>query len=688
MDKLAAKVMLAVWRHSGHRGNVWTPQIDNIGSKNPRFREGNPRSSVRLVKDDLHDNTDWYWTPAVSNGGRKADQYPAQRVLWVDCDKDYNKKALKRLSPNFVWETSPGHLQAVWLMEDYIEPHEYCRDGLMGLLAQCIGADPSGVDIGQLLRVPTTVHHKRKPYRGRLLKTSTKPVSRSKLLNKIYRECGFKAPTAALMAREEPEGDRSKQLWKFAREAAENGMDETLACKSLRASKWNKWQDRDELLREDVAKAYREHSLTTTPSTQTLGEVVREIPQMATQRLDVVAGQTAPTRWLVPGVIPEMGCGLWIAPPKVGKTRTALEVALGLVTGVGPLGIPINERVPVAFLSLEDGPELTIERLGELLNRDEDRKYYHWNGYIDDDLMWYPPERIPLQLGFDALDLSKPEGLMNLQEIIQQHSLRLCIIDTLSMAIGKASINDSSEMYSILKHVKNIAKATGCSIVFIHHTRKRNFESGETIQEKVLGSTALHAWADYVAWLTPPKDPHSEVLHFGIQTKRHTREHLIDRESLVILRDEPNLPDPDDPTDPPSSGGESEPPPKPKTPPTGDLIAQYERTNHRGKVPRGIARERTNNETHKPDKGDSAGSVVPRGRSSGGATAGSRLAGGYPPHQDNKVQGSSRRRSSRSTKPDRDPDGVSASGVRGGSVHRKQRGGRKVPLSGGPAVPK
>ena len=149
MDKIAAKVMWAVWQHSGHKGNVWTPQIDNIGSKNPRFREGNPRPSTKLVKDDLHDNTDWYWTPAVSSGGRKADQYPAQRVLWVDCDKGYSKKTLKRLSPNFVWETSPGHLQAVWLMEDYIEPPEYSRDGLMGLLTQCIGADPSGVDISQ-----------------------------------------------------------------------------------------------------------------------------------------------------------------------------------------------------------------------------------------------------------------------------------------------------------------------------------------------------------------------------------------------------------------------------------------------------------------------------------------------------------------------------------------------------------
>lgn len=673
MDKIAAKVMQAVWRHSGHRGNVWTPQIDNIGSKTPRFREGNPRPSTKLVNDNLHDNTDWYWTPAVSSGGRKANQYPAQRVLWVDCDKGYSKKALKRLSPNFVWETSPGHLQAVWLIEDYIEPHEYCRDGLMGLLAQCLGADPSGVDIGQLLRVPTTVHHKRKPYRGRLLRTCSEPVSRGKLLNKIYRECGFKAPTAALMAREEPEGDRSKQLWKFAREAAENGIDEMLACKALRASKWNKWQDRDELLREDVAKAYREQAHAVPMVTQTLGAVVQELPRLATQRVDVVATQSSPTRWLVPDVIPEAGCGLWIAPPKVGKTRTALEVALGLATGVAPLGVPVSGKMPVGFLSLEDGPDLTIERLGELLNRDADRRYFHWNGYIDENLTWYPPERIPLQLGFDALDLSRPEGVSNLQEIIETHGLKLCVIDTLSMAIGKASINDSSEMYSILKKVKVVAKTTGCSVVFIHHTRKRNFESGETIQEKVLGSTALHAWADYVVWLTPFKDRHSPSLNLGVQTKRGSHEYLIDKDSLVILKDDPSLPNPDDPKDSPSGGS----PDSPKSPPpAGDLIAQYERLNQRSTVPRGVGKStvRSRDEDTEPNR---------RSRS---PSNGSRRYGGIPsdadlgvasrsPQNDHPAPRHSSRRAVRTSAARGSVAGLSSGTGKRGSPNRRKRSG-------------
>ena len=673
MDKIAAKVMRAVWRHSGHNGNVWTPHIDDIGSDKPRFRGGPARPSTKLIRDDLHDRTDWYWTPAVSHGGRKARDYQPQRVLWVDCDKGYNKKALKRLNPNFLWETSPGHLQAIWLLEDYIDTHEYSRDGLMGLLAQCIGADPSGVDIGQLLRVPTTVHHKRKPYRGRLLKASTQPHERGPLLAQIYRECGFKPATAALMARDEPEGDRSKQLWKFAREAAERGIDETLACKALRASRWNKWQDRDELLREDVAKAYREQSHAAPATTQTLGEVVQELPRLATQRVDVVATQASPTRWLVPDVIPEAGCGLWIAPPKVGKTRTALEVALGLATGVTPLGVTVSGKVPVGFLSLEDGPDLTIDRLGELLNRDKDRRYYHWNGYIDTDLVWYPPERIPLQLGFDALDLSRPEGIAVLQGIIETHNLRLCVIDTLSMAIGKASINDSSEMYNILKKVKVVAKTTGCSVVFIHHTRKRNFESGETIQEKVLGSTALHAWADYVVWLTPAKEKHSPILNLGVQTKRGSHEYLVDKNSLVILRDEPNLPDPDDPDDP-SGGGKSEAPKPPS--PTGDLIAQYERFNQRSKVPRGVGKStaRSRDENPEPDRKSYSNSDNIRGQDRAAPDADSGVA---PRRSENHypAPGYSSGGAVRPPTESGGPARVSPRSSKRGGTHRRKRSG-------------
>src|SRR5690606_34656777 len=110
-------IIRKVWHHSKIDGNVWVPHIINIGHKtNERFREGAPLSSARPHLPTLKDEVDWYWTPAVSKGdNRRAKEYPGQRVIWVDCDEGYDDKLLNYLRPSYVWETSPGHKQAVWL---------------------------------------------------------------------------------------------------------------------------------------------------------------------------------------------------------------------------------------------------------------------------------------------------------------------------------------------------------------------------------------------------------------------------------------------------------------------------------------------------------------------------------------------------------------------------------------------
>jgi hypothetical protein len=164
VDNESIRLMRKVWEHSNVEGNVWMPSIANIGQKGKeRFREGPALPTAQLQLPDINDDVDWYWTPAVGtgpdrkvkrrNGSKTVQQYPAQRALWVDCDESYNMELLVALKPTFMWETSPGHMQAVWLMREKISPREYHRDGLMGMLTQALGADPSGVDISQLLRV-------------------------------------------------------------------------------------------------------------------------------------------------------------------------------------------------------------------------------------------------------------------------------------------------------------------------------------------------------------------------------------------------------------------------------------------------------------------------------------------------------------------------------------------------------
>ena len=551
MDINPLDIVRKVWQHSGVAGSVWVPHIYKIGQPDhEKFREGAVVNARKPVFPDMRDSVDWYWTPAVSSSdSRRAKEYPAQRAVWVDCDESYDRKLLESLKPSYMWETSPGHLQAIWLLKAPIASNEFHRDGFIGMLTQALGADKSGVDIGQLLRVPGSTHHKKKPFKGVVHASGGRVWTQGQLLQRVARGLGFSAGLASELGAEDPYGDRSKLLWKFSRNAAELGLAQDLTFKLIKATAWNKWKDEPDRLREDIANAYAQQPATPKdPERQQASELHdahedEDAPVEAWGMATVEQfGQIIrkPISWVVPGIIPEAGCGLLVSAPKVGKTRIAIEIALGLATGRKPLGIQLSRPKAVGFFSLEDGEYLFSSRLNDGLNKSQGRQKYHWDGHIkrsDKGLTWEPPIPMNLFTNFAQIDLSEDEDKQRLYETIEKYELKLVIIDTLSMAVGKSNVSDSKDMYAILKDLKTIAKATGCAIMFIHHTRKRVFEKGETIQEAILGSTALHAWSDFIMNLVPPTED-SDLLRLGVQTKMGNNVHFIDS-NLKIIKQPP-----------------------------------------------------------------------------------------------------------------------------------------------------
>ena len=544
MDNEALQLISKVWRHSGVVGHTWMPHIYKIGHKTEqKFREGAVINSRTPEFPEMRDSVDWYWTPAVSSSdSRRAGEYPAQRAIWVDCDESYDDKLLDSLKPSFMWETSPGHRQAIWLMSEHVAASEFHRDGFIGMITQALGGDKSGVDIGQLLRVPGSTHHKRTPFVGKILRKAGNTYTRGNLLSRVARGLGFSAALASDLGADDPYGDRSKVLWRFSRNAAELGLSQELAFKLIKATKWNKWGDDPDRLKEDIANAYAHK-----PSKPDTAAPALDQPDTSNDAEDVTAwGMSTvdefgtvlrkPINWVIPHIIPEAGCGLLVSAPKVGKTRIAIELALGLATGRRPLGLSLKRSLAVGFFSLEDGEYLFSSRLDESLNRDHGRFKYHWDGHIirdDAGYTWQEPEPMSLFTNFTSVDLSEDQDKQRLLETIIKYELKLVIIDTLSMAIGKSDVSNSKDMYSILKDIKKIAKDTGCAIMFIHHTRKRVFEKGETIQEMVLGSTALHAWSDFIMSLAAPTEE-STLLKLAVQTKMGTGLHYISEELKII----------------------------------------------------------------------------------------------------------------------------------------------------------
>jgi hypothetical protein len=542
--------MQQVWKHSGVKGNVWVPHISNIGVKGKeRFSEGRMISTHgEYSLPELRDDVDWYWTPAVSHGTTRKvkrgerSNYPDQRVVWLDCDEGYDKKLLLSLKPTILWETSPGHMQAVWLMADSIPAAEFHRDGFIGMLIQAVGADKSGSDISQLLRVPGTWHHKREPFQGRVLQSGSQRTTRSMLLRRVATGLGLPPGLASELAADDPYGDRSVVLWRFARTAAELGIPQDLTFKLLKATKWNKWKDDPDRLKADIERAYdaqpakKEKPKNPIEDEEVTEETVEAWDMSAAHEFGPVLRK--PMKWVLPGIIPEAGCGLIVAAPKVGKTRIAIEIALGLATGRKPLGISTQRPTAVGFFSLEDGEWLFADRLAKGMRNGRDQ--FHWDGHIKrvgQDNVWEPPRPMSLFTRFDPVDLSKEEDKQRLLDVIVRYQLKIVIIDTLSMAIGDHNVSDQKEMNGVLKDVRSIARKTKCAVVFIHHTRKRQFEKGETVQETILGATALHAWCEFVLSLAPPsEDGENDFLRLGVQTKMGNNLHYINQNLKIIKR--------------------------------------------------------------------------------------------------------------------------------------------------------
>lgn len=542
-------ILKRVWKHSGIKGAVWMPTIENIGTEQERFKDGSYTLSTNPSFPDFDPSADWYFTPGVSKQKtRKKSGFPAQRVAWVDCDDDYDKELLLKLKPTYAWETSPGHMQAVWLLQDSLSPSEYHRNGFMGMLTQAVGADKSGVDIGQLLRVPATMHNKREPYQGKILVSGGPIMSTGQLLTRVAKGLGFKPGLASELGAEDPYGDRSKKLWQFARNASELGLPQDLTFKLINACKWNKWKDQPESLKEDIAKAYEQEPEEKFKKSAELAtpQADDEEPEEASWELQTPRefgkALRSPIRWILPDIIPQSGCGIIVSAPKVGKTRVSMEIALGISTGVAPLGKSVYKKRNVGFFSLEDGDHLFSERLSQYLGNDPARNKYHWDGHLTTGLKWYPPKEFPFHVGFSSMNLTDDVQMEKLQETIIEYNLEFVVIDTFSMAMGNADISSSKEVYGLLKTLKEIAKATRCAIMLIHHTRKRVFDKGESIQEMILGSTAIHAWSDFIIGLT--KDEESSCLKMMVQTKRATTTQFITNE-MKLVGSPPEKPDED-----------------------------------------------------------------------------------------------------------------------------------------------
>ncbi len=164
--------------------------------------------------------------------------------------------------------------------------------------------------------------------------------------------------------------------------------------------------------------------------------------------------------WVWEGVLPRGGMSLQVAKPKVGKTTTALGLAVAVSRGEDFLGRS-TAQAPVAYLALEEKRGEVKKRLVSLGVTDE-----------------------PLHFHFG---LAPKEGIREIDALAVETGAGLIIVDTLQKLTRIKDLNDYALVTNTLEPLLAIARERNCHIMLLHHAGKAERTDGD----EILGSTGL-----------------------------------------------------------------------------------------------------------------------------------------------------------------------------------------------------
>lgn len=511
------------------------------------YREGQafywPKDRDKIISHlDANRSNDVYWCPSLFEmPRRKMELAMDEHALWADLD-EVDPRNIDDYPPTIAWETSPGRYQALWVIVggDMQGASWHGRENQK--LTYLLGADESGWDTTQLLRLPSWYNHKPeyrkkgKPVEGRLLFTNGRqylpdefgelpdvPTGAGEVVSiledeidhvdrhEVWGRVRLKVSTRVreFMAAKEASGDRSDVLWEMERELADAGCTATEIVALVRNTPWNKYDGRSDELRRLAIEAAKAISQRSEETSERLLEEIQQRPA-PTNLFTLVRNLKTPP-WLVRDVLTEGAVGFIAGQPKSFKSWVGLDMALSVASGQPFLGHFAVERPgPTLYIQEEDSAPLLKSRLGKVWpSKVADKLVIE-----DEDLYWLPAvdDRqvnggvgcdIDAYVGqtFTISDVSwqswLDETLSNKAEQVPG-GYRLLVLDPLMMMAGEVDENRAQEMTTkIFRPLKELARKHNLAIQIVHHLRKYDGKNGPIRGgQLLLGSVANHAWAE------------------------------------------------------------------------------------------------------------------------------------------------------------------------------------------------
>lgn len=556
--KQQVQVLARIWGRD-REGYVFLPWIPgHCKTKEERkknYHEGMayawPQDEAKILAHlDNHPKDDVYFAPCLFLDRRRIEQFAeAERSLWADLDEVDPNEIDHDYRPTIAWETSPGRFQGIWLL-DRLRVGASWADKENHRLTVYLGADPSGWDTTQLLRVPGRANWK-PGYPTKGLQNATQGLlwdngprytpddfqdlpavsggaedlitddtlgvgqidrhavwakARLKVSRTVREYMSIRDLEAADGA------DRSEVLWQIERDLADAGCTMAEIVAVVQKTVWNKYagrQDEIKRLSMEAAKAIKiggkdPDKKPKKDDDSPLEEVEESAAKPGVQWLaDVMAHRISRPRWLIRNVWSRGGCGFIAGDPKSYKSWIALDMVTSIATGTPFLNDPqfavIGGPQPVLYVQEEDGEIIVRDRLEQVVEGKAPDQ--HWHGAMSmegDQLMWNPPTH-PILMGFyvrSGFTASDPGWQAWLLEIVGDLKAVFTLVDTMGTTAGGVDTDRAQELMSkILRPMRTIADQTQCAMGFVHHNKKGT-ESQNRGGSRMLGSVALHAWVD------------------------------------------------------------------------------------------------------------------------------------------------------------------------------------------------
>lgn len=189
-----------------------------------------------------------------------------------------------------------------------------------------------------------------------------------------------------------------------------------------------------------------------------------------------LADPAAALRWLLADLFLVGGAGILGGAPKTGTSFLALDLAVAVASATGAAGrFAATAPGPVLLCAAEDPPAVVVQRLAALAaGRD------------------HTLASLPIQVIVEP-GVRLPDGLDRLAATVAAVAPRLLVLDPL-IRLHRADENSAAEMAVVLDGLRGLARASGCAILLVHHTRKA--PAGGVAGHGLRGSSDLHAVGD------------------------------------------------------------------------------------------------------------------------------------------------------------------------------------------------